>query len=152
MLSRYRIAFAPAWKPYRTMGFCSHIRAVISARFSKEAKLRRTDLLIGESHIGRWSYYIECHTEQHLPRTQTSLSRWKWAGKGRREGDNGRDGALPAVCTLPMVPCGSSPVPHLYLALYLAKNKAPEEEAGIVRLLSCNKTRSITSVVTSKVF
>ncbi|CAH3027332.1 unnamed protein product, partial [Porites evermanni] len=39
------------------------------------------------------------------------------ARKGRREGDHGRDkttqdlaGASPAVCTLPMVPCGSSPV------------------------------------------
>ena len=32
------------------------------------------------------------------------------ARKGRREGDNGRDGTSPAVCTLPMVPCGSSPV------------------------------------------
>ena len=32
------------------------------------------------------------------------------ARKGRREGDNGRDVASPAVCTLPMVPCGSSPV------------------------------------------
>ena len=41
------------------------------------------------------------------------------ARKGRREGDNG------AVCTLPMVPCGSSPV----VRLYLAKNEAPEEEA-----------------------
>ena len=30
-----------------------------------------------------------------------------------------------AVCTLPMVPCGSSPV----VRLYLAKNEAPEEEA-----------------------
>ena len=55
---------------------------------------------------------------QWLPRTQTSLSRWKCARKGRREGHNGRD------CTLPMVPCGSSPVARLYLA----KNKAPEEE------------------------
>ena len=38
-----------------------------------------------------------------LPRTQTSLSRWKCARKGRREGDS----------TLPMVPCGSSPVAPL---------------------------------------
>ena len=43
-----------------------------------------------------------------LPRTQTSL--FRCARKGRREGDNGRDGAEPTVCTLPMVPCGSSPV------------------------------------------
>ena len=33
----------------------------------------------------------------------------------------------PAVCTLPMVPCGSSPVARLYLA----KNEAPEKEAGL---------------------
>ena len=59
MLSLYRIAFAPAWKPYRIMGFCSHLRTDISARFCKRAKLRRTDLLIGESHIGRWSYFTE---------------------------------------------------------------------------------------------
>ena len=39
-----------------------------------------------------------------------SLSRWKCARKRKREEDNGRDGASPAVCTLPMVPCGSSPV------------------------------------------
>ena len=36
-------------------------------------------------------------------------------------------GASPAVCTLPMVPCGSSPVARLYLA----KNEAPEEEAVV---------------------
>ena len=58
---------------------------------------------------------------QRLPRTQTSLSR----AQKRREGDTGRDGASPAVCTLPMVHCGSSPVARLYLA----KNEAPEEEA-----------------------
>ena len=45
-----------------------------------------------------------------LPRTQTSLSRWKCACKRRRDGDNRRDVASPAVCTLPMVPCGLSPV------------------------------------------
>ena len=44
-----------------------------------------------------------------------------------REGDNGRDGASPAVCTLPMVPWGSSPVARPYLA----KNEAPEEEADV---------------------
>ena len=53
------------------------------------------------------------------------------ARKGRREGDNGRDVASPAVCTLPMVPCGSSPVTRFALASRLcnAKNEAPEEEA-----------------------
>ena len=44
-----------------------------------------------------------------LPRTQTSLARAQ-----RKAGR-----------TLPMVPCGSSPVARLYLA----KNEAPEEEA-----------------------
>ena len=42
-----------------------------------------------------------------------------------REGGKEATGET-AVCTLPMVPCGSSPVTHLYLA----KNEAPEEEAG----------------------
>ena len=51
------------------------------------------------------------------------------ARKGRREGDNGRDGASPAVCTLPMVPCGVSPVTRFALASARAKNEAPEEEA-----------------------
>ena len=68
-----------------------------------------------------------------LPLTLTSLSRWKCARKGRREGDSGRDGASPAVCTLPMVPCGSSPV----ALLYLAKNEAPEEEDDLG--LCCNQ-------------
>ena len=46
-----------------------------------------------------------------LPRTQTSL--FRCARKGRREGNNGRDGASPDVCTLAMVPCGSSPVSRI---------------------------------------
>ena len=45
-----------------------------------------------------------------LPRTQTSLFRWRCARKGRQEGDNRRD------WTLPMVPSGSSPVAPHYLA------------------------------------
>ena len=48
-----------------------------------------------------------------LPRTQTSL--WKCARKGRQEGD--------AVCTLPMVPCGSSPVTRFALASAMRKTK-----------------------------
>ena len=63
-----------------------------------------------------------------LPRTQTFPSRWKCASKGRREGDNGRDGASPAACTLPMVPCGHHQSPAFSACLYDAKNKAPEEE------------------------
>ena len=37
-----------------------------------------------------------------------------------------RQQTSPAVCTLSMVPCGSSPVARLYLA----KNEASEEEAA----------------------
>ena len=33
MFKQYRIAFAPARKPYRRIGFCSHIRTVLAARF-----------------------------------------------------------------------------------------------------------------------
>ena len=59
-------------------------------------------------------------TELLLPRTQTSLSRaQRKAGRRHR--------ARRLVCTLPMVPCGSSPVARLYLA----KKEAHEEEAGI---------------------
>ena len=47
-------------------------------------------------------------TYHPLPRTQTSL--FRCARKGRQEGENGRDVASLAVCTLPMVPCGSLPV------------------------------------------
>ena len=68
----------------------------------------------------------ELYMPRALPRTQTSLSRQKCARKGRREGDIGRDVASPAVCTLSMVPCDSSPVARHYLA----KNEAPEEEAA----------------------
>ena len=41
------------------------------------------------------------------------------------DADNGRDGVWPAVCTLPMVRCGSSPVARPYHA----KNEAPGGEA-----------------------
>ena len=58
-----------------------------------------------------------------LPHTQTSLFWWNCARKGRREGDNGRDGASPAVCTLPMVSCGSSPVTCFALASAMRKTK-----------------------------
>ena len=40
-----------------------------------------------------------------------------------------RQRASPAVCTLPMVPCGSSPVTRFALASAMRKNEAPEEEA-----------------------
>ena len=41
-----------------------------------------------------------------------------------RAKEGGKDTA--ALCTLPMVPCRSSPVARLYLA----KNEEPEKEAG----------------------
>ena len=65
-----------------------------------------------------------CHPG-YLPRTQTSLSQWKCA-----------------VCTLPTVPCGSSPVARLYLA----KNEAPEEEAGMLPY----RIKTFTSILAIK--
>ena len=61
--------------------------------------------------------------------TQTSLSRWKCARKGRREGDNGQD-----VLRLPSVPFPWSLAVHnqslaFRTRLYDAKNEAPEEVA-----------------------
>ena len=61
--------------------------------------------------------------------TQTSLSRWKCARKGRREGDNGQD-----VLRLPSVPFPWSLAVHnqslaFRARLYDAKNEAPEEVA-----------------------
>ena len=44
-----------------------------------------------------------------------------------KEGGKEKMGFPPAVCTLPMVPCGGSSV----VRLYLAKNEGPEEEADI---------------------
>ena len=65
---------------------------------------------------------VVVHTVMDLPRTQTSLSRAQRKA-GRRQRASAQASAL---CTLPMVPCGSSPVARLYLA----ENEAPEEEAG----------------------
>ena len=68
-----------------------------------------------------------------LPRTQTSLSPWKFGRKGRRERENGRDVTSPLIFVLPMVPCASSPVTRMSFAfrnrLYV-KNEVPEGEAG----------------------
>ena len=80
-----------------------------------------------------------------LPRTQTSLSRWKCARKGRREGDNGRDGASPAVCTLPMVPCGSSPVTRVSRSP-LRWEKRSASEGGWSCLLFYKRVLSVVSV------
>ena len=62
-----------------------------------------------------------------------SLSRWKRARKGRREGDNGRD-SFRLFLRLPSVPLPwSLAIHHQSLAfrarLYHAKNEAPEEGA-----------------------
>ena len=53
---------------------------------------------------------------------------------GKETKCNGRDGASPAVCTLPMVPCGSHQSLAFRARLYDEKNEAPEEEAGIWKL------------------
>ena len=70
---------------------------------------------------------LTSNTDTSLPRTQTSLFRWKCARKGRRGGDK-------ELC-LPSVPFPwSLAVHHQSLAfrarLFQAKNEAPEEEAG----------------------
>ena len=88
--------------------------------FQKTPASRRPANTYSAHSFDRINYFNMSHL---LPRTQTSLSRWKCARKGRREGDNGRDVASPAFSTLPMVRCGSSPV----VRLYLAKNEAPDE-------------------------
>ena len=61
---------------------------------------------------------VVVHTVMDLPRAETSLSCAQRKAGGRQQAS--------AVCTLSMVPCGSSPV----ACLYLAENEAPEEEAG----------------------
>ena len=57
-----------------------------------------------------WNEGGSGHKRNAASYPDVSLSRWKCARKWRREGDNGRDGPSPAVCTLPLVPSGSSPV------------------------------------------
>ena len=72
------------------------------------------------------------HTQQ-LPRTQTSLSGWKCARKGRR---------APPFCTLPIVLCGSSAVARLYLE----KNEVFEEEADVTTCTTvCKRTQHVTT-------
>ena len=84
--------------------------------------------VLKETGHGDVSYGTRGHNTQDmkmwLPRTQTSLS----LDEDVRAKEGGKE-TSPAVCTLPMVPCGSSPVTRLYLA----KNEAPEEEAGDVK-------------------
>ena len=68
-----------------------------------------------------------------LSRTQTSL----FFDENVRAKEGGKE-TTPAVCTLPMVPCGSSPVTRFALAS--AKNEAPEEEAVLVGCPCCRTT------------
>ena len=75
--------------------------------YTRWSALKSRGLFIRDKHTGDFARFAVAT----LPRTQTSLFRCE--RKGRREGNNGRDGASPAVCTLPMVPCGSSPVTRI---------------------------------------
>ena len=79
------------------------------------------------------------------PRTQTSLSRWKCARKGRREGDNGRN-----VVRLPSVPIPWPLAVHnkslaFRARLYDAKNEAPEEVAWFLDVRVRSRSRSFLS-------
>ena len=56
-----------------------------------------------------WNEGESGHKRNAASSRRLSLS-MKCPCKVRREGDNGRGSASPTVCTLPMVPCGSSPV------------------------------------------
>ena len=65
-------------------------------------------------------------------RLSLSLSRWKFARKGRREGENGQDGAKPPFFYLSHGPLRVTSHSRFALASLRnhAKNEAPEEEAG----------------------
>ena len=52
MFSRYQIAFARARKPYHKRLLFTYTNWLFLRDFCNEAKLRRADLLSGESHIG----------------------------------------------------------------------------------------------------
>ena len=84
-------------------------------------------------HVADLHLQVLFGTVSILPRTQTSLSPWKFGRKGRRERENGRDVTSPLIFVLPMVPCASSPVTRMSFAfrnrLYV-KNEVPEGEAG----------------------
>ena len=67
-----------------------------------------------------------------------SLSRWKFARKGRREGENRWDVASPRIFLLPMVPWSSSPVTRVSRSPLCKKGKPP-----IRRLvIRCNLTNA----------
>ena len=58
MFTLYRIAFAPARKPYRIRLLFTHENGDFGANFCNGANLRRADLDSGASHIGK----VLCHT------------------------------------------------------------------------------------------
>ena len=75
---------------------------------------------------------IHAHDKMSASYPDVSLLRKMCAQRkaGRRQ---------PAVCTLPMVPCGSSPVTRFALASAMRKNEAPEEEADkMLCIKKCN--------------
>ena len=81
---------------------------------AREQVLRYHHLL----NVSRFETYCMKNTISYLPRTKTSLFldenvRAREGGKAGR-----RQRASPAVCALPMVPCGSSPVARLWLISY----------------------------------
>ena len=88
-------------------------------------------------------------TKQYSCLVPRRLSRC--ARKGRREGDNGRD-----VCTLPMVPCGVSPVTGFALASAMRKTKRLRRRLAILTLTSSIGTnmppRSALVLVTYRPF
>ena len=113
-----------------------HVKDIIKMVKSQRNKRKQTRLYRVQMTITKFSRALHMFTALGsgcgLSRTQTSLSRWKRARKGRREGDNRRD-----VLRLPSVPFPwSLAVHHQSLAfrarLYDAKNEAPEEEAGVL--------------------
>ena len=113
------------------VGFISVLSQVLRSTIAAETlkilrrgRVRQRDFLntkwcarVNQRHFGgkRWQpssiNYSRISTNGHLslPRTQTSLFWWKCARK--------------AVCTLPMVPCDSSPVTCFALASAMRKTK-----------------------------
>ena len=70
------------------------------------------------------NHFLTLSHTRPLPASYPDVSLLMKMSSQRKAGRRQR--ASPAVGTLPMVPCGSSPV----VRIYLAKNEAPEEEAG----------------------
>ena len=79
-----------------------------------------TSVFFLESEYWLSCFFLQRKTVCPLPRTQTSLPRWKFARKGRREGENGRDFASTLTFLFPIVPCASSSVTRESLVFSLA--------------------------------